>query len=235
MATRCLANSAAIGPYARLAHDTMRRAATALLLAACVLACGPGCQRDSAPTTTGSRGAESGTVNPPHGYSPRLLITRGGQLYRFGPFVGYYFRPVPGTELADVEFICFNEEGFYTSDLPAGAKLFTGQAKLRRLPDEGTIPEQGGRIRPVFFDEAPEAWLDTRPEPRDEYLHFHSAHNAAGATRLGYWLRHEALAEFTYDMGGRVGPESPLHHDVEPGLDTGFARIVEFDFGPSGR
>jgi hypothetical protein len=33
----------------------------------------------------------------------------------------------------------------------------------------------------------------------------------------GYWLRHTAKARFTYDMGGRVSPDSPLHHRVAPG------------------
>jgi hypothetical protein len=33
----------------------------------------------------------------------------------------------------------------------------------------------------------------------------------------GYWLRHTAKARFTYDMGGRVSPDSPLHHRLAPG------------------
>jgi hypothetical protein len=49
----------------------------------------------------------------------------------------------------------------------------------------------------------------------------------------GYWLIHEATASFTYDMGGRVTPESPLFHETSPGVDTAFAHIVEFDQGPA--
>ena len=48
----------------------------------------------------------------------------------------------------------------------------------------------------------------------------------------GYWLRHVAVSEFTYDMGGRVGKESPLYHRVRKGPDRDFAGIVEFDRGP---
>jgi hypothetical protein len=169
----------------------------------------------------------------PHGYSARLLISDGGQLYRFGPFVGYYFRPIERGDFSEVEFVCFNEDGFYTDDLPAGAKLFTGRGVMRRLePVEGAMPDEGGRIRPVFFDAAPEPWLADRPEPQDEFVHFHSTYNASGATWLGYWLRHRAVAEFTYDMGGRLSPDSPLYHHVTPGVDRDVARVIEFDFGP---
>lgn len=41
-----------------------------------------------------------------------------------------------------------------------------------------------------------------------------------------------AVDEFTYDMGGRVGPDSPLYHEVTPGTDRDFAKIMEFDYGP---
>jgi hypothetical protein len=40
------------------------------------------------------------------------------------------------------------------------------------------------------------------------------------------------MAAFTYDMGGRVGPDSVLYHKVMPGSDKAFARIIEFDRGP---
>jgi hypothetical protein len=169
----------------------------------------------------------------PDGYVATLQIPRDGRLYRFGPFVGYYFRPHQVGDLSRLEFICFNEDGFYASDMPVNARLFVGEAVLTRLPEQpDAIPTSGGRIRPVFFDAAPQTWLESRPKPHDEFLHFHSAYDAAGAVPLGYWLRHEGAGRFTYDMGGRVGPDSPLHHRVEPGIDRRFARIVEFDFGP---
>lgn len=79
---------------------------------------------------------------------------------------------------------------------------------------------------------SPSPWIDSRPEPRDEFLHFHSCYDARGPVLTGYWLRHEAVSEFTYDMGGRVDRESPLYHEVRPGTDKDFARIIEFDSGP---
>ena len=63
-------------------------------------------------------------------------------------------------------------------------------------------------------------------------MHFHSCYNSQGPVLTGYWLRHEARAEFTYDMGGRVGPDSPLYHKVNSGVDKAFGRIIEFDRGP---
>lgn len=87
-------------------------------------------------------------------------------------------------------------------------------------------------MEPVFFGEAPEEWKRTRPQPEAEYLHFHSCHDAGGAVRIGYWLRHRAVADFTYDMGGKVREGSPLYHRVVKGVDRDFARIVEFDRGP---
>lgn len=84
----------------------------------------------------------------------------------------------------------------------------------------------------MFFPEAPAAWKDTRPEPRDEFVHFHSCHDANGPSRAGYWIRHVGAASFVYDMGGRVTAESPLHHGVSPGPDADFARVIEFDRGP---
>jgi hypothetical protein len=170
----------------------------------------------------------------PPGYQPTLQVMAGDTLNRFGPFVGYYFKPSPSLEQA--EFVCLNEEGFYASDIPVNAKLFEGEAVLARLPiGREELPESRKRITPVFFDQAPRAWLETRPEPAGEFRHFHSLHNARGASPWGYWLRHRAVASFTYDMGGRVGPESPLYHKVGPGLDSSFAQIVEFDRGPGRR
>jgi hypothetical protein len=169
----------------------------------------------------------------PRGYLSVLEIERGGLLSRFGPFVGYYFIPEdPGT-FSELRFVCFNERGFYTKDLPRNAQLFWGQARLATLPRADFKLRNGReRIAPVFFPNAPDEWLESRPQPKDEFVHFHSCYNARGALRQGYWLRHVAVAAFTYDMGGRVGPESPLYHRVQPGVDKQFARIVEFDSGP---
>ncbi len=169
---------------------------------------------------------------PPRGFVQVLEITASGRLYRFGPFVGYYFKPKSQGNLRQLSFICFNQDQFYTRDLPPGAKLFEGDAVLVRLADTGDSLPDTGRTSPVFFDAAPAAWLDSRPAPRDEYLHFHSCYDATGAVREGFWLRHRALAAFTYDMGGRVEKDSPLFHRVAPGIDKEFARIVEFDRGP---
>lgn len=172
----------------------------------------------------------------PRGYQAELRIERQARVARFGPFVGYYFRaenPDDPGDLSRLSFVCFNEEGFYSSDAPVNARLFSGEAVLADLPGpRSRMPEPEGRITPVFFEQAPQAWLDTRPEPRKSYLHFHSLHDGAGARMDGYWLAHRAEASFTYDMGGRVGPESPLYHQVNPGPDRAFAPIVEFDRGP---
>jgi hypothetical protein len=151
--------------------------------------------------------------------------------------VGYYFKPSPGGDLSRLDFICFNERSFYTNDLPANALLYKGSALWQRLPDEhGAIPAADGRrIRPVFFSQAPNAWLDSRPSPQDGYVHFHSAHDERGAVYYGYWLRHAAQARFTYDMGGRVSRDSPLYHRVKTGPDRQFARIIEFDHGAAYR
>ncbi|MDA3872534.1 MAG: hypothetical protein PF795_01045 [Kiritimatiellae bacterium] len=99
------------------------------------------------------------------------------------------------------------------------------------MPGTGQLPEGNARILPVYFRDAPDDWKATRPEPADEYLHFHSAYDAAGPVRAGFWLRHTGAASFTYNMGGRVNDSSVLHHRVEPGVDTDFARILEFDRG----
>lgn len=169
----------------------------------------------------------------PHGFTSTLHFVREGHLYRFGPFVGYYFRPTVRGDFGRVEFVCFNEQGFYASDMPTDAKLFTGEGVLAELePIEGAVPQGDGRIQPVFFDDAPPAWLNARPEPRHEFLHFHSTYDAAGAALVGYWLSHRAVDEFTYDMGGRVDETSPLWHRTRPGPDREFPRIVEFDSGP---
>ena len=179
--------------------------------------------------------AETESQNPavPRGYVQRLEIEVSDRILSFGPFVGYYFKPVATGDFSRLHFLCFNERAFYTRDLPANARLFKGEARWQRLADVGRpVPTRKGRIVPLYFDQAPEAWVQSRPKPREAYLHFHSAYDGRGAVRYGYWLRHEAQAAFTYDMGGRVGPQSRLFHRVQPGPDRNFARIIEFDHGP---
>ena len=198
----------------------------AALCSACLLA---GC-------TPPEERRDSVALKVPPGYMPVLEIERGAGLYKFGPFVGYYFRPEKAGSFEVLRFVCFNENDFYTLDKPANALLFEGEAVLTELPEsEKARPSGEARIQPVFTDDLPEKWLASRPEPQDEFRHFHSCYNDKGAVRLGYWLRHRAKGRFLYDMGGRVGPESPLYHRVEEGIDRDFALIVEFDEGPAGR
>lgn len=168
----------------------------------------------------------------PRGFLPTVEIEIGDRVVRFGPFVGYYFKPQSPDDLSRLHFVCFNERSFYTRDLPANAKLFEGDAVLTRLVEAGFDIPAADRINPVYFAEAPVLWLLERPEPRGEFVHFHSCYDAAGPVLTGYWLRHRGTATFTYDMGGRVGPDSPLYHRVKPGNDKAFARIIEFDRGP---
>lgn len=168
----------------------------------------------------------------PRGYYAQLEVVHAGKQLSFGPFVGYYFKPVQYNDLTQLQFICFNERGFYTDQLPAGTLLFTGKAILATLPDNHPKPEPRQRINPVFFADAPQEWLATRPEPKDEYVHFHSAYDSKGAALTGYWLRHHPERDFTYNMGGRVAADSPLFHHASPNQPQNFPRIVEFDFGP---
>jgi len=186
--------------------------------------------------TSGSRpgGAQGASVEIPRGYVPVLEIVRDGRLIKFGPFVGYYFRPSDPRNISRLNFVCLNERSFYTLDIPEAETLFNGTAVLVHLPDSGGAPPTAAeRITPVFFEDAPASWLATRPEPAEEFIHFHSCYDASGAVRYGYWLRHSAVADFTYDMGGRVDHTSPLFHRAEKGVDLKFARIIEFDRGPA--
>lgn len=198
---------------------------TLFLAGACAVAMS-GCRSDHG--TDGSGGA----VAVPHGYMAQLEQVHDGQMLGFGPFVGYYFRPEDPMDLSRLQFICFNENRFYSSDMPDGAKLYEGMALRTTLPQAVIATPTQERINPVFFSEAPEAWLNTRPEPQDVFVHFHSGYNGAGPVLTGYWLRHMAIADFTYDMGGRVEKGSPLYHRVRKGPDRDFAMIVEFDRGP---
>jgi hypothetical protein len=74
--------------------------------------------------------------------------------------------------------------------------------------------------------------VNDRHRPQDEYRHFHSCYDGQGPVLAGLWIRHKGNASFTYVMGGRVGPDSPLYHEVRPGIDRQFAKIMEFDAGP---
>lgn len=187
--------------------------------------CGPGNQT----------GTDPQVLNVPRGYVSVLEIEKEDRLLGFGPFVGYYFKPETPDDLDLVHFVCFNERSFYSSDMPANSKLFEGIAKLTDLADTGKALPDNDRINPIFFPEAPSQWLESQPEPKDEFVHFHSCYDARGPVLTGYWFLHVATAAFTYDMGGRVGPDSPLFHKVLPGLDKAFAYIIEFDRGPTKR
>jgi hypothetical protein len=170
----------------------------------------------------------------PRGFYAVLRIVEDGRQIHFGPFVGYYFKPATPNDLHHLTFICLNERRFYTKDLPDGALLYEGEALLTVLPPSIPIPAfDGDRMLPIFDQHIPAAWWATRPQPQDEFVHFHSCYDATGPVHTGYWLRHRAVAAFTYDMGGRVGPDSILYHRVVPGPDRQFARIVEFDSGLS--
>ena len=181
---------------------------------------------------------DGGPNNPrsgvPRGYVSVLRMVENGHQMHFGPFVGYYFKPENPSDLTRLTFVCLNERQFYTQDVPDGALLFEGEAVQATLSAAASPPVFGtDRMVPVFGAQIPQAWLATRPLPQEEFVHFHSGHDAAGPVYTGYWLRHRAVTAFTYDMGGRVGPNSPLFHQVKPGTDLEFPRIVEFDAGPS--
>ena len=180
----------------------------------------------------GQAGEKAADLEIPRGYMAQIRVEQGDRVFGFGPFVGYYFRPETPGDFTRLKFVCFNERSFYTKDLPENTRLFEGTAVLTRLPESDFEIPDSGRINPVYFSEAPAQWVVTRPAPKDEFLHFHSCYDARGAVLTGYWFRHAAVAGFTYDMGGRVGADSPLYHEVFPGIDRGFARIIEFDHGP---
>lgn len=175
---------------------------------------------------------DSAAPRIPRGYLKALEFVHNERLLRFGPFVGYYFRPeIPG-DFRRLHLLCYNEGRFYASDAPDGALLFEGTAVLTDLPPlPVSLPQSEERIQPVFFQDAPPPWIASRPEPQDVYRHFHSCSDATGAVLTGYWLRHTPVRDFTYDMGGRVGPASPLYHQVRMGDETGFPQIMEFDRG----
>ena len=172
----------------------------------------------------------------PRGYQARLEIQVDDQVLNFGPFVGYYFKPSEVINTSRLDFLCFNENSFYTRDVEPNALLYRGTAIFQRLDDKvRSIPKTGNRIIPLFFSEAPAQWTESRPEPQQDFVHFHSAYNALGAVYSGFWLKHVAEGTFTYNMGGRVDSKSQLYHHVQPGTDLNFAHIIEFDHGPNNR
>ncbi|MBE1427410.1 hypothetical protein H4684_004107 [Desulfomicrobium macestii] len=169
---------------------------------------------------------------PPRGYYARLEFTHQGQSLSFGPFVGYYFKPLQGDDLSRLTFVCYNEGQFYTDQLPDDTLLYRGEAVLSTLARVRPLPRSEQRITPLFFADAPQPWLQQRPTPQEEYLHFHSAYDQSGAVYSGYWLRHEPVTTFSYNMGGRLSKDSPLRHQAKPGDAQNFPRIIEFDKGP---
>jgi hypothetical protein len=191
------------------------------LLAFCLLS--SGCRKDD---------EKSRILNVPKGYMSVIEIEMKDRLMSFGPFVGYYFKPETPDNFNRVQFVCFNERSFYTKDVPENSKLFEGDAVLTRLADVSFEVPKTDRINPIFFKDAPQKWLESRPGPKNEYVHFHSCYDSQGPVLTGYWIRHKGTAEFIYDMGGRVGHKSPLYHQVTPGVDKDFPRIMEFDRGP---
>lgn len=173
-------------------------------------------------------------VETPRGYYTQLEFLYQAQRLSFGPFVGYYFRPENGDDLTRLKFRCYNERQFYTDQLPADTLLFEGEAVLSSLPRVRALPRTDARIEPVFFAEAPPEWIQARPAPQNQFVHFHSAYDATGPSYTGYWLRHQPVRAFTYNMGGRVGEDSPLYHQATPGAPQRFPRIFEFDAGSTG-
>jgi hypothetical protein len=171
-------------------------------------------------------------LTPPRGYYAQLEVSHRGHRLSFGPFVGYYFKPQQGDDLTRLTFLCYNEGQFYTDQLPDGALLYRGEAVLSTLARVRPLPRGKQRITPLFFADAPPAWLQQRPAPQEEYLHFHSAHDQSGAVNTGYWLRHEPATAFNYNMGGRLSQDSPLRHNAQPGEAQNFPRTIEFDKGP---
>ncbi len=168
----------------------------------------------------------------PRGYYSQLEFVHNGQQLGFGPFVGYYFKPVIFDDMERLHFICYNERQFYSDEIPANERLFEGEAVMTTLSDNTPMPDAQQRINPVFLKQTPAGWLETRPEPKEKFVHFHSAYNQSGAVYTGYWLQHSATQEFTYNMGGRVDKSSPLYHQAKPGEESNFPGIVEFDYGP---
>nr|WP_321397318.1 hypothetical protein [uncultured Desulfobacter sp.] len=120
------------------------------MICACVAGIS-GCRSDQ-----GIDGSSDDLVFVPHGYMARLEQVHDGRMIAFGPFVGYYFRSEDPKDLSRLQFVCFNENRFYSSDMPDGAKLFEGTAVRTTLPSTDAVIPARDRINPVFFHEAPE-------------------------------------------------------------------------------
>lgn len=178
-----------------------------------------------------SNQAQTVGLDIPRGYVSTLEIEKNGQLIRFGPFEGYYFKPDAPENFSRLNLVCFNEKSFYTRDLPENSLLFKGEAVMTTLENLDVKKQGERRIFPIFFKDAPDQWTRKRPYPIDEFVHFHSCYDAAGPVLTGYWIRHRGVVAFTYDMGQRVNKKSLLYHRVTPGIDKDFARIIEFDRG----
>ena len=76
--------------------------------------------------------------------------------------------------------VCFNENRFYSSDMPDGAKLYEGTALLVTLPPTDISLPNENRSHPLFFQEAADVWRNSRPEPQDELFIFTPATTVSG-------------------------------------------------------
>ena len=127
-----------------------RRAETKMSSALVLFVCfmfwigGSGC----APT-----GTDAISLSVPRGYVSIIELDMDGRRVGFGPFVGYYFKPKEPGDLTRLAFICFNEQSFYTRDMPENAKLFEGEAVFTRLPEADMDLPSEHRINPRFFSE----------------------------------------------------------------------------------
>jgi len=127
------------------------KAATLTLLLTCACAAVmSGCRSDQ-----GTDGSSGGLAVVPHGYMARLEQVHDGRMIGFGPFVGYYFRPEDPEDLSWLRFVCFNENRFYSSGIPDGAKLYEGTALRATRPGSmSPSPPMKGSIR-YFFRKRP--------------------------------------------------------------------------------
>ena len=120
----------------------------------------------------GDRPTDRVPLEIPRGYVDRLYIDTPDGMYFFGPFVGYYFKPIAPSDRTRLRFVTFNEGHFYTLDLPDNAKLYHGEARLVHLSQTDHELPRKNRINPVFFDQAPDQWLNSRPAPQDQFSTF---------------------------------------------------------------
>jgi hypothetical protein len=59
----------------------------------------------------GDRKPEAVELKVPRGFVSSIEIEFRGKLLKFGPFVGYYFKPAHPEDLDRLQFVCFNERG----------------------------------------------------------------------------------------------------------------------------